>query len=87
VKRNNGNYSITSLGNSFLNLDINKTFAIFSEMQSRQENTDITSMLESPSRRVLAVDDEAGIIFYIIPPHSSNRRWLEQLMCRQNNTM
>lgn len=51
-------------------------------MQSRQENTDITSML-APSRRVMAVDDEAGIIFYIIPPHSSNQRWLEQLMCRQ----
>jgi two-component system, OmpR family, response regulator ChvI len=32
-------------------------------MQSRQENTDITSRLESHSRRLMAVDDEPDITF------------------------
>ena len=32
-------------------------------MQSRQENTGTTSRLESPSRRLMAVDDEADITF------------------------
>ena len=32
-------------------------------MQSKQENTDITSRLESHSRRLMAVDDEPDITF------------------------
>jgi DNA-binding response OmpR family regulator len=32
-------------------------------MQSRQENTDVTSRLELSSRRLMAVDDEADITF------------------------
>jgi CheY-like chemotaxis protein len=47
-----------------INLDINETFSIFLyKMQSRQENTNSPSRLDSSSRKLMAVDDEADITF------------------------